>query len=116
MYIAAVATSFLLAALVVFAAARKLTHRAEVVDAYARAGVPEDKLNSLALILFAGATGLIAGALWAPIGVAAAGAFVAYFIVAIGFHIRSSDAENLSTPVLMAALAAAALALRVASL
>src|SRR3954454_20216846 len=102
MYIAAAATSLLLAALVVFAAARKLTHRAEVVDAYARAGVPEDKLNLLTLILLAGATGLIAGVLWAPIGVAASGAFVVYFIVAIGFLIRSGDAENLPTPLVMA--------------
>jgi hypothetical protein len=116
MYIAAVAVSFLLASLVAFAGVRKLTHRPEVVEEYARAGVPEDKLNYLALTLLAGATGLIAGALWAPIGLAAAAALVAYFAVAIGFHIRARDAEHVSTPAAMAVLAAAALALRVASL
>ena len=46
----------------------------------------------------------------------AAAALLAYFVVAIAFHIRAGDAEHLPTPVAMAVLAAAALVLRVASL
>ena len=116
MYIAAVAVSLLLAALVGFAGVRKLTHRPEVVSAYALAGVPEEWLDYLAITLFAGAAGLILGNVWAPIGIVAAAALLAYFVVAIAFHLRAGDAEHLPTPVAMAVLAAAALVLRVASL
>jgi hypothetical protein len=79
-------------------------------------GVPDDKLDYLAIILLAGAAGLILGLLWAPIGVAAAIALIAYFIVAIAFHIRADDLEHLPTPVAMALIAIAALVLRLATL
>jgi hypothetical protein len=108
------AVSILLAALLAFSAIRKLSHRPEVVQAYLRAGVPEDKLDYLAVTLLAGAAGLLAGLLWAPLGVAAALALVVYFLVAMAFHIRAGDAEHLPTPLVMALLAAAALALRLA--
>jgi hypothetical protein len=116
MSIAATTASILLAALSAFAAVRKLTHRPEVVQAYALAGVPEDWLNYLAITLLAGAAGLVVGIAWTPIGIAASVALLSYFIVAIAFHIRAGDAEHLPTPVGMAGLTAAALALRVASL
>jgi len=106
--------STLLAALLAFSAIQKLSHRPDVVRAYAKAGVPEDKLNRLALTLFAGAIGLCAGLLWKPIGVAAALALVVYFLVAIAFHIRAGDAEHLPTPIAMESLAIAALVLQLA--
>jgi hypothetical protein len=109
-----VAVSILFAALLAFSAIRKLSHRPEVVQAYLRAGVPEDKLDYLAVTLLAGAAGLLVGLLWTPLGVAAALALVVYFVVAMGFHIRAGDAEHLPTPLVMALLAAAALALRLA--
>jgi hypothetical protein len=114
MNVATSIVSALLAALLAFSAIRKLSHRPEVVETYLRAGVPEDKLNYLAITLLAGAAGLVVGLLWAPLGVAASLALVAYFLVAIGFHIRADDAEHLPTPIVMALLAAAALALRLA--
>jgi hypothetical protein len=107
-----VAVSILLAALLAFSATRKLSHRPEVVQAYVRAGVPEDKLDYLAVTLLAGAAGLLVGLVWAPLGIAAALALVVYFLVAMAFHIRAGDAEHLPTPLVMALLAAAALALR----
>jgi hypothetical protein len=108
--------SVLLAALLAFAAIRKLSHRAEVVQSYVRVGVPEDKLDYLAITLLAGAAGLIVGLLWAPIGIAAAIAVIGYFLVAAAFHIRADDARNLPTPLALAAIAAVALALRIATL
>lgn len=116
MFIATVVVSALLAALLAFSAVRKLSHREEVVQAYAKAGVPEDRLDHLATILLAGASGLILGLVWAPIGVAAAVGLVIYFLVAVAFHIRAGDAQHLPTPLVIALLAAAALVLRLATL
>jgi len=101
--------SLLLAALLVFAAIRKLSHRPEVVAAYRRAGVPEERLNLLAWILLAAAAGLVAGLAWAPIGLAAGAGLVVYFLVAIGSHIRAGDARNVPVPVAMELLAVASL-------
>ena len=55
---------------------------------------------------------MVLGLLWAPIGVAAAIGLVAYFVVAISSHVRGEDARNLPTPLAIALMAAAALALR----
>jgi DoxX-like family len=104
--------SLLLAGLLVFTAVRKLSHRPEVVATYTRVGVPENRLDQLAWILLAGATGLIAGLAWRPIGVAAAIGLVVYFLLAIGAHVRARDVRNLPVPVGMELLAVAALVLR----
>jgi DoxX-like family len=114
-FVATVAVSALLALLMSYAAVRKLSHRPEVVATYARVGVPEERLDLLAATLLAGAAGLLVGLAWAPLGVAAGAAVVAYFLVAIGAHIRSRDLENLPTPVVMELLAVGATALRAAS-
>jgi hypothetical protein len=103
--------SVLLAALLVFAAVRKLSHRPEVVATYTRVGVPEDKLDYLAWILLAGAAGLLAGLAWPPIGIAAGVGLVVYFLLAIASHVRANDARNLPTPVVMELLAVASLVL-----
>ena len=113
MLVATVIVTVLLAALLTFAALRKLTHAVDVVQSYRRAGVPENKLTYLAAILLAGAVGLILGLWWAPLGIAAAIGVVCYFLVAIGFHIRAGDQEHLPTPVAMAALGVASLVLRI---
>jgi len=116
MFVATAIVSVLLAALLALAAIRKLTHQERIVQSYLRVGVPEDKLNYLAIILLTGAAGLILGLLWAPIGVAAAIGVICYFIGAVAFHIRANDAKNLPTPVALAVIAAVALALRFATL
>jgi DoxX-like family len=116
MYLATAVVSTLLAALMSYAAARKLTHRPEVVESYLRAGVPEYRLDLLAIVLFAGAAGLLAGLVWAPIGIGAAAATLVYFVVAVGFHVRAGDAANLPTPLALAIMAAAAAALQLARL
>jgi DoxX-like family len=116
MSIATAVVSLLLAALVSFAAVRKLGHREPVVQTYARVGVPEDKLDYLAAILLAGAAGLILGFVWAPIGVAAAVGLVAYFVLAVASHVRAGDTENMPTPAVVLAIAVAVLTLRIATL
>ena len=105
--------SILLAALLLISAAIKLTRREPYVQGYLKVGVPEDRLNQLAMLLLAGACGLLLGLAWAPIGVAAAAALVTYFAVAIVFHVRADDAESLPVPVVMALLAVAVLGLRI---
>jgi hypothetical protein len=116
MFIAAAVVSSLLAALLAFAAIRKLSHRPDVVASYRRVGVPEDKLNALALVLLAGAAGLVAGLFWGPLGLAAAAGVACYFLVAITAHVRFRDLANILTPLVIELMAVAALALRLASL
>lgn len=115
MFVAAVALSVLVAVLIAYAAIRKLSHRPEVVESYARTGVPESRLNLLAITLLAGASGLVLGVFWAPLGIAAAVAVAIYFLVAIGFHIRAADVENAGTPAVIELLTLAALGLRLAA-
>lgn len=116
MFVAAAVVSAVLAALMAGTAVLKLSHRPDIVQAYVRVGVPEDKLNYLAMILLAGAAGLLAGLAWGPIGVAAAAGAVGYFLLAVAAHIRAADARNLPMPVLMESLAVAALTLRLGTL
>jgi hypothetical protein len=116
MFVATTIVVVLLAGLLAFSAIRKLTHRERFIHGYIRVGVPEDKLDYLAMILLAGAVGLVLGLFWAPIGVAAAVGVIAYFTVAIAFHIRADDAKNLPTPLVIALIAMAALVLRLATL
>jgi ubiquitin len=103
----------LLAAILAFAAIRKLTHREDVVASYAKVGVPEERLNQLAFILLLGAAGLLLGLGWAPVGIAAAVGVVVYFMLAIVAHVRHDDAGNLATPVAIEVMAVAALALQI---
>jgi DoxX-like family len=116
MFAAAAVASVLLAVLLAYSALTKLSHQERFVQGYLRVGVPEDKLDYLAIVLLAGVAGLLLGLLWAPIGVAAAIGVVLYFLVAIAFHIRADDAEHLPTPLVLALLAGAALGLRAAAL
>jgi hypothetical protein len=116
MFAAAAVTSVLLAAVLVYSALTKLSHRERFVQGYVRVGVPEDKLDYLAIILLAGAAGLMLGLVWAPIGVAATAGVTLYFLVAIAFHIRADDPEHVPTPLAIALIATAALVLRVATL
>src|SRR5215216_6304183 len=101
MFLATAMVFGLLAALVAYAAVTKLSHRPEVVASYARVGVPEERLNLLATTLLAGATGLLVGLVWAPLGIASAAAVTVYFLVAIAAHIRSGDLGNIPTPIVI---------------
>jgi DoxX-like protein len=116
MPLAAAIVSLLLASALTYSALRKLSHQPEVVQTYVRVGVPEERLNYLAVILLAGAAGLIAGLFWAPIGIAAAAALVVYFLLAVGAHIGARDTQHAPTPIAIELICAAVLALRLATL
>jgi hypothetical protein len=115
-FVAAAIVSLLLAAALGGSALRKLSHRNEVVQTYATVGVPREKLDYLALILLAGAAGLVLGLFWAPVGIAAGIGVVCYFVLAVAAHIRHHDQQHVATPLVIEVLAVIALALRVASL
>ena len=112
MFLTTVIVSAVLAALMAFAAVRKLSHRPEVVATYARVGVPEGRLNILAGTLLLGAGGLLLGLAWAPLGIVAGAATACYFAVALAAHFRADDLESAPTPAMMELLALGATALR----
>jgi hypothetical protein len=116
MFVATTIVSVLLAATLAYAAVRKLSHRPEVVQSYVRVGVPEEKLDYLAIVLLAGAAGLVIGLFLAPIGIAAAIGVVCYFVLALAAHVRADDVANLPTPAAIEVVAVAALVLRLATL
>jgi hypothetical protein len=115
MSLAAAIVSLLLASVLTYSALMKLSHQPEVVQTYVRVGVPEERLNYLAMLLLAGAAGLVAGLFWAPIGIAAAAALVVYFLLAVGAHIGARDTQHVSTPIAIEFVSTAALALRLAA-
>lgn len=100
-------TSVLLSLLLVLTATRKLGRRDHVVESYARVGVPERALRSLALILLAGAIGVLAGLWWPVLGLMSAVGLVGYFMVAVVFHVRAGDYRTLATPLAYGTLALA---------
>lgn len=112
MFVGTVVVTGILAALLVFSGARKLTHTHAVVDMYGRVGVPERRLNLLAALLIAGALGVLGGLFVPAVGIAAAACLIAYFLVAIGFHVRFGQLATVQPAVALAALATAALVLR----
>jgi hypothetical protein len=98
--------SALLAALLMFSAALKLSGKPGVIESYARVGVDRRKLPLLAAVLLAGAGGLLVGLWWTPLGIAAAGALVVYFALALLAHVRHDDMSHAATPAVLLALAA----------
>jgi DoxX-like family len=116
MVTASIVVSSLLAALISYSAVLKLTHRPKVVEDYRRAGVPERWLNWLAALLLASAAALVVGHWWALAGLVSASGLIAYFALAVAFHVRAKDTANAVMPVVLMVLAAAALGLRLATL
>ena len=116
MDLALVVVSILLAVLLAASAAWKLSHTRKVVESYRTAGVPESWLNGLAALLLAAAAGLVVGLWWPIAGVAATVGLIVYFVLAVGFHVRAKDTAHAITPAVLAGVAAAALALHIATL
>ena len=116
MDVALIVVSSLLGRPLTVSAALKLTHRRKVVEGYRIAGVPETWLNGLAALLLAAAAGLIVGLWWPIASIAAAVGLVVYFVLAVGFHIRAKDTAHAITPAVLACVAAAVLALHIATL
>lgn len=116
MFVALVAVSLVLAVLLLYSATQKLGRSPEIVASYRAVGVPPDRLGVLAALLVAGGLGVLAGLAWSPLGIAAAACLVAYFVVAVGAHVRHAQLGTVATPVVLMLLAAASLVLRSATM
>jgi DoxX-like family len=80
-------------------------------------GVPLRLFPVLALLEIAGGVGLLVGIGFMALGVAAGACLVAYFVVAIASHLRKHDLVpgHVIPPVMMLAISAVALVLRLAA-
>ena len=117
MFIALVIITVLLAVICAGSAAQKLRRDERVVAVIGgTVGVPLRFFPVLAGLEIAGAVGILLGLWLEPLGVAAAGGLVAYFIGAVIGHLRAGDIKGLSMPALPLALSVAVLALRVATM
>jgi uncharacterized membrane protein YphA (DoxX/SURF4 family) len=117
MFIALVVVTVLLAVICVQSAAMKLRKNEQVLAViHGTVGVPQRHLPVLAALELAGAAGILAGLWVEPLGVAAAVGLVAYFLGAVGGHLRVRDTKNLAMPMPPLVLAVAVLALRLLTL
>lgn len=118
MRIAYIVVAAVFAIMLTMSARMKLTHDPLAVEVIGGiVGVPLRFFPVLALLEVAGAVGLLAGIGLKPLGVAAGTGLVAYFIAAIASHLRKRDLVlgHIGPPVMMLAVATAALALRLAA-
>ena len=116
MFIALVVVTVLLAAICLNSAAMKLRRTEQVLAVISgTVGVPQQTLPALAALEIAGATGILLGLWLEPLGVLAASGLVAYFVGAVGGHLRVRDTRNLAMPLPPLVLAVAVLVLRLAT-
>lgn len=100
----------------VYAATMDVVRPAWLLDNMGRLGIPRDRLALLGGLKAAGATGLLVGLVLPAVGVAAGIGLVLFFLGAVATVVRTRWYEHLPYPTVFLALAAAALALRLASL
>ncbi|OKI26093.1 hypothetical protein A6A28_18710 [Streptomyces sp. CB03578] len=114
MFIAYAAVATLLALTLAASATLTLQGNDQIVANMRKVQVPDSWLPRLAALKAAGAVGLLTG-LWAtPLGVAAAIGVSLYFVGAVISHLRVKDFD-LAPAAVLALMAVAALALRVAA-
>lgn len=114
MFIALVITTALLALLAVNSAVMKLRKNEQVVAVIGdTVGVPARYFPVLAALEIAGAAGIVAGLWVEPLGIAAAAGLTAYFIGAVGGHLRVGDTKGLAMPLVPLVLSIAVLVLRI---
>lgn len=116
MFVALVVVSALLALAAVISGYNKVTRNATMVDAMTKLGVAERFVPVLGTLLLAGAVGTVVGIWWAPIGIAATGCFVLYFLGAVVTHVRAKDWAGVGPTAGLTLLSAAALVLHLLSL
>jgi hypothetical protein len=116
MFIALVVFTALLAAICLSSAAMKLRQHEQVLAVISgTVGVPQRYLPALAALEIAGAAGILLGLWLEPLGVLSAAGLVAYFLGAVGGHLRVRDTKNLAMPVPPLVLAVVVLVLRLAT-
>lgn len=116
MFVAYVVLAVLLAAALAMSAALKLRKAERSVEGiHGVVGVPLSWFPYLAACELAGAVGLLVGIAWAPIGIAAAIGVILYMLSAIAAHVRVADHAGIITPLVLLAVAVAALVTRTLS-
>jgi uncharacterized membrane protein YphA (DoxX/SURF4 family) len=115
-FIALVVVTALLAAICLNSAVMKLRRNEQVLAVISgTVGVPQRYLPALAALEIAGAAGILLGLWLEPLGVLAAACLVAYFVGAVGGHLRMRDTKNLAMPLPPLVLAVVVLVLRLAT-
>lgn len=99
-----------------YSASTVFTRNPELLGNMARLNIPERQLLPLGVLKAAGALGLLAGIVVPAVGVAAGVGLVLYFVGAIVVVLRAHFYAHIPYPVIFFLLAAAAMALRLASL
>src|SRR3954452_23283028 len=113
MFIALVAVTVLLAAICLNSAAMKVRQNEQVLAViHGTVGGPKQLLPVLAALEIAGPCGRRRGRWLEPLGLLAAAGLVAYFVGAVGGHLRVRDTKNLVMPLPPLVLAIAVLVLR----
>ena len=113
MFISLVVVTALLAAICLNSAVMKLRRHEQVLAVISgTVGVPKQYLPALAALEIGGAVGILIGLWLEPLGVLAAAGLVAYFVGAVGGHLRVRDTKNLVMPLPPLVLAIAVLVLR----
>jgi len=118
MHIAYIVIAGVFTIMLTISARMKVIHDPRAVEVIGGGvGVPLRFFPALALLEVAGAAGLLVGIGLKPLGVAAAACLVAYFAVAIASHLGKGDLVlgHVRPAVMMLAISAAALALRLAA-
>src|SRR3954454_2861157 len=113
MFIALVVITVLLTAICLNSAAMKVRQNDQILAViHGTVGVPKQYLPVLAALEIAGAAGILLGLWLEPLGVLAAAGLVAYFVGAVGGHLRVPDTKTLVMPLPPLVLAIAVLVLR----
>jgi hypothetical protein len=118
MHLAYIIVSGIFTVMLVMSARMKIVRAPVAVEVIGGVvGVPLRFFPVLALLEVAGGGGLLGGIALKPLGVAAAGSLVGYFITAIASHLRKRDLVpgHLGPAVVMLVISTAALALRLAA-
>ncbi len=119
MFIAAVVVSIVLALALTGSAFGKISRNPQVIAGVTAVGFPEERIPLLAVPLLAGAVGLLVGLAVAPLGIAAGGGLVVYFVLTVGAHLRAGGASTapaaLAAPPGLLLVSVVALVLRITS-
>jgi hypothetical protein len=110
-FVAYAAVGGVLALGVLASATAQITRNKVILQSMAHLGIPVGMLPFLATCLIAGGAGILIGLWYAPLGIAAAGGLVLYFVGALIAHLRKGDMKGMPAPLLFLALAAGALSL-----
>ncbi|WP_410659753.1 DoxX family protein [Amycolatopsis sp. lyj-112] len=105
-----VVLSVLLAAIFAPLGVAKILRQPSLVSRTERLGFSVREIQGIGALEVAGATGLVAGFFWRPIGIAAAIGLVALLIGAAVSHLRAGDGAKEVVPSIWLALASAAVA------